>query len=69
MAKAERFAIMVVDEDGDDSYLCEGFGNIPVAFPTRKSAEEYRSFMKIGMDGDVQSINVVPYPARRGGSQ
>lgn len=58
------FAILVVQDDGEEDYLCEGMGDTPTRFFSRKSAEEFRDFMKIGMEGDVQSINVVPYPKR-----
>jgi hypothetical protein len=37
-------------------------GDRPTKFPSRAAAERQRDFMKIGMEGDVQSINIVPYP-------
>lgn len=58
------FAILIVQLDGDEHYLCDGTGDTPTKFSTRAKAEEYVGFMKIGMEGDVQSINVVYYPAR-----
>jgi hypothetical protein len=56
------FAIKVIDEDGEEEYLCEGMGDTPAKYPSRHAAQEMVDFMKIGMDGEVQSINVVPYP-------
>jgi hypothetical protein len=59
------FAIMVIQKDGEQDYVCDGLGDIPTRYPTRRKAQEFVDFMKIGMDGDVQSINVVPYPRRK----
>lgn len=57
------YAILVVQRDGDEDYICDGLGNTPSKFPSRAAAQRQRDFMMIGMDGDVQSINIVKYPA------
>lgn len=58
------FAILVVQLDGDEHYLCDGMGDRPTRYSSREEAQKMVDFMKIGMEGDVQSINVVNYPAR-----
>jgi hypothetical protein len=55
------YAILVIQKDGDEDYLCEGVGNWPVLFPSRAAAQKQVDFLKIGMDGDVQSINIVKH--------
>ena len=59
------FAILVVDEDGEEEFLCDGLGDTPAKFPSRAAAEKQKEFMLIGMEDDVQSINVVKYPKRK----
>jgi len=56
------YAILVVQDNGDEDYLCDGFGEVPTRFVTRAKAQEMRDFMAIGMAGDVESIDIVPYP-------
>jgi hypothetical protein len=58
-----RFAIKVIWLDGEEEYLKEG-SNV-ARFANRERAEAQRDFMKEGMEDEVQSINVVPYPAQR----
>lgn len=60
-----NYAILVIDQDGDKRYLCDGFGDRPSRFPSRAAALKQVEFMKIGMEGEVQSINVVKYPAKK----
>jgi hypothetical protein len=57
-----KYAIKVIDEDGNEQWLCDGLGNVVAKFPSRSAAQRQVEFMKIGMEGDVQSINVVRYP-------
>lgn len=57
------YAIRVVQKNGSGDYLCDGLGNTPSKFPSRAAAQRQKDFMMIGMDGDVQSINIVKYPA------
>jgi hypothetical protein len=57
-----NYAIKVIDDDGGEDFLCDGLGNRPSRFPSRAAAQRQVDFMKIGMEGDVQSINIVPYP-------
>jgi hypothetical protein len=59
------FAILVIDADGNDSYVCDNLGDTPTRYTSKSSAQSFVDFMRIGMDGDVQSINVVPYPKKR----
>jgi hypothetical protein len=56
------FAVLVIWEDGEEEYLKEGTSTRPARFSSRKHAKEQAEFMKMGMDGEYQSINVVPYP-------
>ena len=58
------YAILVIDENGESCYLCDGVGinGKPSRFPSHAAAERQVDFMKIGMEGDVQSINIVRYP-------
>jgi hypothetical protein len=43
----------------------DGLTNIPTRFPSYTAAHHQADFLKIGMEGDVQSINVVKYPKKR----
>lgn len=61
------FAVLVIWKGGEREYLKEGEqGGEPARFANRKSAKEMRDFMLVGMSEDVQSVNVVPYPAPQG---
>lgn len=63
------YAIKLISKRGTEAYLREGTGpNGRIAgFPTKRAADKQVEFMKIGMAGECQSINVVKYP--RGGQQ
>lgn len=56
------WAILVIWKDGEEEYLHEGLGTTTARFRSRNDAIEQTKFMKMGMDDEVQSINVVPYP-------
>lgn len=60
------WAVLVIWKEGDQEYLHEG--NRIATFRTRKQANSQREFLLVGMEGDVQSINVVKAPkeTRRG---
>lgn len=58
------WAILVIWQDGDEEYLKQGMSAIPAKFSNRNDAIEQTKFMKIGMEGEVQSINIVPYPKK-----
>jgi hypothetical protein len=61
-----KYAIKVVQKDGDEDYLRDGIaadGRI-TEFPTYAHAVHKADFLRIGMEGGVQSINVVKYPKR-----
>lgn len=58
------YAIKVVQKNGDEEFLCDGLGDTPARFPSRAAAQRQKEFMLIGMEGDVQSINVVKYPKK-----
>jgi hypothetical protein len=58
-----KYAIKVVQKNGDEVYLRESNGAI-TGFPSYAAAMRQAEFMRIGMEGDVQSINVVKYPKR-----
>lgn len=55
---------MIVDEAGEREYVCDGDCKTPTRFASKAKAKEFVDFMKIGLDGEVQSINIVPYPRR-----
>ena len=54
-------AILVIWSNGESEYLKEGLTTDPARF-TLRQAREQRDFMLIGMEDEVQSINVVPFP-------
>ena len=56
------YAIKVVQKNGDEDFLCDGLGTVPTRFPSYSAAYRYVDFLKVGMEGDVQSINIVKYP-------
>lgn len=57
-----RYFILVVWKDGSSEWLKEGSRR--AVFHGCKAATQQRDFMLIGMEGDVQGINVVA--ARKG---
>ena len=59
--KSQRWAVLVVWENGEEEYLKQGLGSAVATF-TKQAARDQVEFMKIGMEGDCQSINVVPAP-------
>ena len=61
-----KYAIKVVQKNGDEDFICDGLGNVPTRFPSYADAYHHvKLFLRIGMEGDVQSINVVKYPKAR----
>jgi hypothetical protein len=56
------FAILVIGLEGEESYVCDGLGDRPTRFPSRAAAKREVDFLMIGVEGDVQSVNIVPYP-------
>lgn len=58
-----RFAIKVIWLNGEEELLKTGHSGRVADFPSRDRAEAQRDFMLEGMADEVQSINVVPYPA------
>lgn len=61
---APGFALLVIGLDGEEEYLCDGMSDRPSCFFNRREAQSEKDFLWIGMEGDVQSINIVPYPRR-----
>jgi len=61
-ASMTTYAILVIQKNGCQDYLCERLTNTPSRFPSRAAAQRQVDFMEIGMKGDVQSINIVKYP-------
>lgn len=55
-----KLAIKVIWLDGEEEYLKEG--DRIALFLNEHRAGEMRDFMLEGMSGEVQSINVVPFP-------
>ena len=64
MNKSQRYAILVIWENGEEEYLKEGLVNI-AKFSSRQRAQEQKDFMLMGMEDEVQSINVVPFPRKQ----
>lgn len=62
------WALLVIWKDGDEEYLCDGLGDRPTRFVSSARAADQRDFMLMGMDDEVQSINVVPYPREKSAS-
>ena len=60
--KPTNWAILVIWKNGDEEYLHEGLSSRTARFASRSDAIEQTKFMKMGMEDEVQSINVVPYP-------
>jgi len=58
------YAIKVVQNNGDEDFLCDGLGSRPTRFPSYAAAYRQVDFMKIGMADEVQSINIVKYPKK-----
>lgn len=63
------FAVKVIWKDGEEELLCEGMTDKPARFLRRTDAQHHRDFMLIGMEDEVQSINVVAYPAGQKGEK
>ena len=59
------YAIKVVQKNGDEDFLCDDLGETPTRFRSYAAAYHKVDFMRIGMEGDVQSINIVKYPKKR----
>ena len=57
------YSILVVWKDGTAEYIKEGIST-EIARLTRKKAQQQADFLKIGIDGDCHSINVVHAPAK-----
>ena len=57
-----RFAIFVTFLDGEEDYVCDGMSDRVKMFHSRSRAQEQVDFMMIGMEGEVESIDIVPYP-------
>lgn len=62
------YAIKVVQKNGDEDFLCVGYTDIVAKFPSRAAAQKQKDFMLIGMEDEVQSINIVKYPAKKAAS-
>jgi hypothetical protein len=64
-AEMPNYAIKVIQKNGDEEYLrAWALGEI-TRFPSYAAAMKQHDFLKIGMEGEVQSINVVKYPAKK----
>jgi hypothetical protein len=63
--RAPGYALLVIGLDGEEEYLCDGMGDRPTRFFSRREAQSQKDFMWMGMEGEVQSINVVSYPRRQ----
>ena len=61
-AAAVRWAVLVVHLNGSTEFVKAGAGDRIATF-SKRDAKEHAGFMREGMEGDVQSINVVRAPA------
>jgi len=54
------YAIKVYDEENDEEgFVCDGMSDHPTRYHSKREAQEFAEFMRIGMD---EKIIVVPYP-------
>jgi len=60
-----NYAIKVIDKEGNEDFLCDGLGNRPSKFPSHAAAQRQKDFMLMGMEDEVQSVNIVPYPKNK----
>jgi hypothetical protein len=57
-----KYAILVVWLDGVEEYVKQG-SDVAI-FHSKRAADEQAEFMRMGMEDECQSINVVQYPSR-----
>lgn len=57
--QAPGFALLVIGLDGEEVYLCNGMGNTPTRFFSRREAQSQKDFLWIGMEGDVSDLRAV----------
>lgn len=58
----KRWAVKVIDREGEEDYICEGLTVHPKMFTAKSRAEKAAEFLREGVGDEYQSINVVPYP-------
>ena len=58
------WAVKVIDRRGRERFVCDGMGDRPSRFLLKEDARERAEFLKMGIAGEVQSVNVVPYPKK-----
>ena len=56
------YAVLVIWKTGEEEYLHQGLGSKTARFVSRAAAQRQADFMKMGMEEEVQSINVVQLP-------
>ena len=56
------WAVLCITLTGEDEYVCDGMGDKPSRFLSRRDAQAQADFLKMGVSDEFQSINVVPYP-------
>lgn len=56
-----RYAIKVIWDDGDEDYVMQGER---VAAFGKLQAKEQVEFLRVGMEDECQSINIVRYPKK-----
>lgn len=66
MGVNQKYAIKVIWLDGQEEFVREGIAGGRISlYSNIKIAKAQRDFMLEGMEEDVQSINVVPYPLEK----
>ena len=59
--KKKLYCVLIVTRAGKPEYLFDfGVGKV-ARFPSRAAAKKQADFLKIGIEEDVQSINIVPF--------
>ena len=63
--KARRkWAIVCIGHDGESDFVCHGITDRVALFKSRADAQQQADFLKMGVDDEYQSINVVLYGER-----
>lgn len=61
-----RFAVKVIDDEGNEMYLRHGARpgeGVVVSFPSREKAQVVAEDLRQNIGDEVRSVNVVAYPA------
>lgn len=65
MRKAKRYAVLIISQDGRESYVCDGTPDQITKFYKPQVAQRMADVVRRNLDAPehgIQSVNVVPYP-------